>query len=161
MGKVHVKDAVSRVGDGRKEIVMEWIRMLGVGLLLIVSSWMDIRNKQISVVLLLVTGLFGIAGNILFSWTGWLSLAGGCGIGIALLGLSKITHGQIGLGDGGLLCVTGIYLGFYENIAVLLSALLLAGAWGTLLLVMRRAGRKTEIAFVPFVLIAYVVLCIS
>ena len=43
------------------------------------------------------------------------SLAGGVSIGAVMLVFSWATRGGIGWGDGLLLCVTGVYLGFLEN----------------------------------------------
>lgn len=85
-----------------------------------------------------------------------LEIVGGVSIGVVLLILSKITEGAVGLGDGMLFFVTGIYLGFWKNAMLLWGSLLLCSCWGIALLAVRRikwtAGKRMEIPFLPFVL---------
>lgn len=133
----------------------QWLIRILLEMLLIVSSWLDIRKRQVSVKLLLLFALVGIGVYAYVQPVSLLSLAGGIAIGGILLLVSRLTNGGIGLGDGGLLCVTGIYIGFYGNITLLFSALLLAAVWSVLLIIIKKAGKKTEIPFVPFLLAAY------
>lgn len=136
------------------------IILLGIG------SHFDIRYRIVIVKNLLYFAMAGvlIRGIELFyniSLLGkesFLSLAGGIIIGLVVLGISKLTKNGIGTGDGLLLCVTGVYLGFWKNLEMFFMALCLAAACSALLLITKRAGRKTQIPFVPFLGIAYLIL---
>ena len=128
-------------------------------ILLAILAWEDIRTKRISVRLLMIAS--GIA-MILFlyrhSFSLW-SLFGGIGVGLFLILFSVITGG-VGFGDGWLFCVTGMFLGFQGNVALLMTALLLSAGYAVILLLRRRCERKKEFAFLPFVLAAYLLLLV-
>ena len=44
-------------------------------------------------------------------------------IGVVLLAVSKVTGGAVGMGDGLLFTITGIYFGFRKNLILLLGSL--------------------------------------
>lgn len=82
-------------------------------------------------------------------------------IGILMLLVSLITKGQIGTGDGIIFCITGLGLGFWNNLWLLMLSLFMAGIFSGILWMLKRVGRKSEIPFVPFILISYLgVLCL-
>lgn len=139
----------------------EKIMLFMLGAMLGVSTWMDIRKRQVSVILLVVSGVLGLLGIVIWNTVSYGSMAGGMAVGILVAGLSKLTKGEVGLGDGWLLCVTGIYLGIYRNMELLLTALFLAAVWGALLMVFHKADRKTRLPFVPFLMVAYIGICLS
>ena len=78
--------------------------------------------------------------------------------GIALLLYSLVTHESIGYGDGCLFVMTGLFLGIWENLVLLLLASVLAGIGSAVLLFFRKKKKKERIPFVPFVFTAYVLL---
>lgn len=82
---------------------------------------------------------------------------GGIAVGLVLLAVSKLTHGQIGEGDGITFLITGFCLGFEENFLLLLEALLLSSMWGLIWMLMKKINLKTSLPFVPFVLTAFVI----
>ena len=82
---------------------------------------------------------------------------GGMAVGFVLLAVSKLTHGQIGEGDGIAFVITGFCLGFEENFLLLLEALLFSSVWSVLLMLMKKINLKTSLPFVPFVLTAFVI----
>ena len=69
-----------------------------------------------------------------------------------------VTHESIGYGDGCLFVMTGLFLGFWENLVLLLLASVLAGIGAAVLLFFRKKKKKERIPFVPFVFTAYVLL---
>lgn len=83
---------------------------------------------------------------------------GGIAVGAAVVIISLATAGKIGMGDGLLLCVTGLGLGFWGNLELFAIALLLASVISIILLVFRLANRKKSIPFVPFLLTGYLFL---
>ena len=116
----------------------------------------DCRKKRI---LLCPVLLFGIAGLILHLYYRNItiySLLAGCLIGAFLLLISKVTGGKIGIGDGLVLIVTGIYLGFENNTILFLHGLFFCGIWSLLMLLTKKKKGSDEVPFVPFLLLAYV-----
>jgi leader peptidase (prepilin peptidase)/N-methyltransferase len=87
-----------------------------------------------------------------------LERVGGLAVGIIVIIISFATEGKIGMGDGMLLCITGIGLGFWGNLELFAIALSLAAFLSVILLITRHADRKKAIPFVPFLLFAYVFL---
>lgn len=85
-----------------------------------------------------------------------MSLIGGLLIGILLLGISYITRQRIGVGDGLLIMILGVYLGFEVIGVVLLYALTLSAIWSVLLLIIKKVNRHYEVAFIPFIFVSYI-----
>jgi leader peptidase (prepilin peptidase)/N-methyltransferase len=84
----------------------------------------------------------------------------GLSLGLGVVLLSKATGGKIGIGDGLALSVTGMGLGFWSNMELFAIALSLAAVFSIGLIVFRKANRKKTIPFMPFLFIAYLLLCI-
>ena len=134
---------------------MELISVLSM---LGICSVQDVRKKQISV---WIAAVFAVTGIVLYIWKNPFPLPelfGGMALGGILLVLSLLTRESIGTGDGLLLVVTGLYLGFWENLWLILGALALASLGSLVLVVVCKKGRTYEIPFVPFMLISYVVM---
>jgi leader peptidase (prepilin peptidase)/N-methyltransferase len=89
----------------------------------------------------------------------WTDSLAGAGVGVFLILCSVITRGQIGIGDGIVFCLTGTGCGLLENISLLFISLLLAAALSLVLLLTKKAGKKTKIPFVPVITMGY--LCIQ
>lgn len=126
--------------------------------LLAVLSRADIRTKKLP---LAAMGIFGAAGIGVFLWKRpWpvINLLGGAAIGGFLLICSFLSREAIGKGDGYLFCVTGIFLGFQKNIFLLMTAMILCAVYSFVLLITKRCDKTDRIAFVPFVLAAYLLL---
>ncbi len=83
------------------------------------------------------------------------SIAAGVGVGLVLLVISLISDGQVGLGDAAVVIVTGIFLGFWQNLGLLWLSTTLAGCCSLVLWLVFRKGRKYEVPFIPFMLVAY------
>jgi len=77
--------------------------------------------------------------------------------GLLVLLLAFATRGGIGEGDGMLLLAIGIFLGGAGVWQVFLCALFFAGGYALYLFIIKKKGRKYEIAFVPFLLLAFIV----
>lgn len=82
----------------------------------------------------------------------------GAAVGAGVMLLSYITGGKIGMGDGIVLCITGLGLGFWGNMELFCLALMLAAALSIILLILRKANRKKSIPFIPFMLAGYMIL---
>ena len=126
---------------------------------MVAAAFQDLRTKDVSVWKFWVFGCAVMIaawfhGN--FEIAGLPERAGSMGIGAALLLVSKISGGSIGEGDGWVLLITGMALGFWNNFALLLYGLLFSSCfslglvvWGFFLHV---DIRKKTIPFLPFLL---------
>jgi leader peptidase (prepilin peptidase)/N-methyltransferase len=137
-------------------------------------AWEDFKEKKISVLLLWAAGSVAAAWMagyymILLDWTDmneaylWLIMRGTALIpGAVLLALSGITKGAIGKGDGLFFLVSGMYLGFWDNIALLFCGLLLCSFWGMGMFIWGMFGKKKikniRLPFLPFLIPAAVIL---
>jgi len=129
--------------------------LLGV---LFVFAGMDVKKRELSLLLLGICGAFGV---ILFLMTDellWQELLGGLCVGGGMLLFALVSKESVGVGDGLLFCVTGIYLGLWQNLLLLFGAVLFCAAAGAVLLLRKKCTRKQQIPFAPFVLIADVAL---
>jgi leader peptidase (prepilin peptidase)/N-methyltransferase len=132
-----------------------WNQLTMMGMLALCSV-QDIRKKQIRLNPVLAFGILGILFHMLWSLQTIGSLLAGMAVGMALLILALLSGGRIGVGDGVLLIVTGIYLGLEGNLELLFLALLLSGLWALVLLLLNKKKRQDTIPFVPFLLAAYI-----
>lgn len=82
-------------------------------------------------------------------------LAGGT-LGVCFMALSKLSR-EIGMGDGILLVILGLMLGLRKLIGVLFLALLLCALTAGVLCLMGRAGRRSRLPFVPFLLLGFLI----
>lgn len=130
---------------------------------LFLMSVYDIRKKEIHTEISVVTIVVLAAGQICRIACGeqiWYLAFTGVIEGGLLIGLSKITHGQVGIGDGIVFITSGVMFGFFENGILLFLSLVFAAVAGGFLLLLRRVGRKDMIPFVPFIFVGYGVMCL-
>ena len=116
----------------------------------------DLRKKQIHLNLVLAFGILGIVFHMLGQEHTIENILFGMGVGGVLLLLSILTGGKIGIGDGVLLVVTGIYLGLEQNLMLFAGSLFICALYALLVLVLRKKKRNDTVAYVPFVLVSYV-----
>lgn len=141
---------------------MESISLLG---LLGVCSIMDISKRKISSAVVYGFGILGIIWHIAFQRLELRSIAGGMLIGIVLYVISVISHEKIGKGDAILFIVTGIYLGFWNNIWLLWSASVIVALYGLAFVFIHyrikqekietESVKETKLPFVPFVMVSF------
>ena len=127
----------------------------GTLIFLLVSSFLDIRKREISIPVTLMFGLAGVAYSIKTGRTMTDYLIP-LGIGILILGGSVLTRGQVGMGDGWMLLALGCMLRMECYIQMACIGMLLAAAYSGVLMLVFRKNRKTEIPLVPFLLLGYV-----
>ncbi len=120
---------------------------------MIISSIEDVRKKEIPLWVILACGL--VSGiSVIYGAFGadpdyadvFLSLLPGA----FLLFVSLLSRREVGFGDGFLLLAAGPALGVGVSILGLFTALFTSSIFSGILIVMRKAGRRTRIPFVPF-----------
>ncbi|MBB2184691.1 hypothetical protein H0486_17635 [Lachnospiraceae bacterium MD1] len=134
---------------------------ISMGLLLLFCGIQDTVKKKVYL-WIITLGAFIVIACLPFCYS--ISIADricGLALGLSVVVLSKATGGKIGMGDGMLLCITGLGLGFWSNLELFAIALILAAIVSIFLLMLRLADRKKSIPFIPFLLIGYVILMLS
>ena len=137
---------------GEKPAVMEKAYLL---ILLALNSRRDIRTGTIPVLPNLLAGAFGCAWSLANELLSFPDLCFGLGLGGLVLLVGLLTNEAVGFGDGLLLMVTGSVLGGKNNLLLFFGGLMAAGFGSFFLFVFGKAGIKTAIPFVPFLLLAY------
>ena len=122
---------------------------------LAMNSWLDIRRREISLLLTVVYAGCGIIYSIL-QGRKIQDVLIPAGIGILFLAAGLISRGSIGAGDCWILLALGALLDTETYIRMLCIGFFLAAFWSGILLVIRRKSRKTEIPLVPFLLAGYI-----
>lgn len=120
-----------------------------VMILLVIFGIEDVRKKSLSLPMLVAAFGFALLFR-LFLFGEWKVGVAGVGSGILVWLIGKISQGQIGQGDGFLLMITGIMLGFWKNMELFLAALFFCAFYSAGILILRKKGRGYRIPFVPF-----------
>lgn len=116
----------------------------------------DIKTRKINAGVCI---LFGAGGLLLFeirNQKSVLSVAGGFLIGVCLMIFSYLTKEAVGMGDGYVVTAVGIWAGGEKTLAAVMSAFFLAAGFGIVRIAAGKADGKTELAFVPFFTLSYV-----
>lgn len=129
-----------------------------LGTFLGICSYTDIKKKEVYTMLMAPFLLAGIAVSISPLGPGIKNALFGVAVGVFILILSFITRGSIGAGDGIALMITGFYLGFLDNIRLLCLALFLSAIISVAVLLIKRCGKDKELPFMPFLLIAFLII---
>lgn len=124
--------------------------MLGIG------SIEDLKSRRLSVWMMCSFGIVGVILHLLLERGDIISILGGVLIGAALVGISLLSRGRVGLGDGLALMVTGIFLGFEKNLMLFMVSQCLVACFALFLMVFCKKDRHCEIPYIPFLLVSYV-----
>ncbi len=124
-----------------------------------ILAGMDVKKRQISLVLTGVLFLSGIGWQILVEQTSWpewlLSLLPGAGF----LLLGYVSREQVGYGDGLLLLTVGIWLGFGQTFGIVTLGLVFCSVLCGVLLMKKKMQRQDSVPLVPFLLLGFVGRC--
>ncbi len=129
--------------------------VIWIGVLLFFLGIQDLRQKEISCWWLISIIPFIVIEIITSSEITFMGRIFGGLLGFFFIILSKITKGQIGIGDGYVLCVIGIMLGISKSAILLSYAFLLTSVVSMILLIFFRWNRKKTIPFIPFIFFGY------
>lgn len=122
------------------------------------NAWIDFRNKKISFISSLFFFVLGGLIVLICQEKSVTSSLLGMVCGLVLLAVSFLTRNAIGKGDGIIFIVTGIFLGWNNNIILLFYSFLFCGIFSLFILVLCKRKGKDRIVFVPFVLFAYIII---
>ena len=135
--------------------------LLFLGALLLICAIQDLFKKRVYL------WIIGIGMVLTFLCLPFLKersvidCIGGLAVGLTTMLISKITAGKIGMGDGIILCITGVGLGFWNNLELFGVALFLAAVLSIILIIFRVVDRKKSIPFIPFLFAGYLIIVIA
>ncbi len=130
---------------------------------LILVIVIDIEHRLILHVVTFPTTAFALIASTFLTDNGLLLALAGAVVGFIffylayLLGQRLFGPGALGFGDVTLATMMGAMLGFQRIFFALILGILLAGLWGGLALLARRASRRTYFAYGPFLAIGGII----
>lgn len=123
---------------------------------MIIAVIQDIRTRQVNGTVL----IFFLSANflkiILEDDINKGILLAGAAVGIILVIISVITKQAIGMADALIMLGLGIGEGGLKSLSILMYALLLAAFVSGILILLKRANKKTTLPFVPFMMAGYI-----
>ncbi len=131
-----------------------WLNVVAL-VFLGINAWTDWKKQQIS---LWTTGVVGIVG-FLWAWHDGLInplYLLGVAMGLCVIGVSFLTGGEIGMGDGLVILALGTILKWEQLILSLILGLLGCAVSAGYLVVVRHKGKKTRIPFIPYLFFGYI-----
>ncbi len=129
-------------------------------LFLAAAAYEDYKTQRISLILVAAGAVIGILMMIVINEKTIMQILYGILTGNAILLIGYASREAIGYGDGLIFIITGIFLGWVNNVLLIISSLLLAAVCSMILMLLRIKKRNDRIAFAPFVLGAYVLMTV-
>ncbi len=133
----------------------DFIMTVMTGIWLLLCSWQDFRKKKIHIALIVIGGFISLIYSFLSGDLAFSNRIAGLTLGLILLLLNPVTGGQIGIGDGLIVSILGIGLGFNQLAFILAYSLFGAAVFAVGLMLFRKAGRKFTMPFIPFLFLGY------
>lgn len=125
-----------------------------------VLLWLAIQDKRYLGIprlqLWIGAGILLLAG--FFCECSWQERVGGAAFGAVLFAFVYFSKEAMGVADSVVVTACGIAFGLYEAVVLCFVTSLYAGGYSMVLLLAKKAGRKSRIPFLPFLLLGYVTL---
>lgn len=119
-----------------------------------VNSWTDIRKRQVSLLFIGILAGYGML-RMVCSHGSALDLLLCAGTGLIFVGISILTDGSLGMGDGWLIMALGTVMCPEEFFTMLFVGMLGSAVWAGIILTVFRRKVHAGIPFVPFLLAGY------
>ncbi len=121
------------------------------------AAYKDYKTEKISMILIMTGAVISIAAAVI-NKDNIMQILYGILTGNAILLIGYASREAVGYGDGLIFIITGIFLGWMNNIVLIAGSLLLAAVCSMILMALRIKKRTDRIAFAPFILGAYVLM---
>jgi leader peptidase (prepilin peptidase)/N-methyltransferase len=82
-------------------------------------------------------------------------------VGICVLGISIISDGQIGKGDGYMIAALGLVLGFRGSLVVVCMSSMIMCVIAVVMLILKKGDKKTKLPFIPALFAGYTIFIIN
>lgn len=140
--------------------MQELLNMTLIMMLLGICSFFDIKERKIPIIPVMLCVAISVGFSVYQKFFSIGSFTLGLSIGVVFCCFSLLSKGGIGLGDGFLAGACGICIGFYETLGLFFFGFLLTGLAGLFLMAGWKKGMKEELPLVPFLYVAYSILCL-
>ncbi|MBO4785161.1 MAG: prepilin peptidase [Lachnospiraceae bacterium] len=134
------------------------IRFAFVFIVLGIEAITDFKKKEVNIVF---PALLAATAAVMLFFTKDISLINaiiGITEGVLLILISFLTKGEIGMGDGILLAACGLMLGGRDNLIMFFFACLSSAIVSALIMIIKKADKKTKIPFVPFMIPGFLIM---
>ncbi|MDR2649281.1 MAG: A24 family peptidase [Clostridiales bacterium] len=84
--------------------------------------------------------------------------AGGAACGVPLLLIAIVSKRGMGMGDVKFAALIGTFLGVYSGLCALWLSIVMGGVYGAVLIILKKATRKTPVPFGPFMVLGALVM---
>jgi leader peptidase (prepilin peptidase)/N-methyltransferase len=142
--------------------MINFILMVVIGIMLFGAGIADIRCLRISRVFI---AAFSIVCAITVFTTGespdLMAALMGTLVGICAIGISIISDGQIGRGDGFVIAALGLALGFIGSLTVVCIASLIMCAAAVVMIILKKGNKKTRLPFIPALFAGYIIFMVN
>ena len=126
------------------------IKRAGIAVFLVLCSIQDIREKKLSVKVLVAAGILFLIMSLMFDEVSIEKRLCNLLPGMIAFLLVFLTKEQIGCGDAASLVVLGILVSARRLLGAVMGGLLLLSICSMILLAGKKADRKTTLPFLPF-----------
>lgn len=135
-----------------KNYEVNMIFIIAMMLILLIAGIYDIKNKAISVPILIAAGITALICGICQFYYGLPIYSEICSLfpGAVVLALAYLTKEQIGYGDGLIILFLGPVFGLFNVIVGLCAALMISALLSAGLMIFKKAGKKEKLPFLPF-----------
>lgn len=125
--------------------------------LLLYPAIADIRIRKFHIEPVIATALFFAGTGLIFGQITIADILLGSLPGLAALGISRMTKEALGIGDAVVITALGIISGWKSTCYICLVGLILCAISGLLLIIFKKADRKTALPFIPFLMISVLI----
>lgn len=137
------------------------ILMIVIGIMLLFAGVADIKSLSVSrrfiivfLAVCIVTVFTGQSPSLMSALLGTL-------VGICTLGISIISDGQIGKGDGYMIAALGLVLGFRGSLVVVCMSSMIMCVIAVVMLILKKGDKKTKLPFIPALFAGYTIFIIN
>lgn len=110
----------------------------------------DIRQRSIKPLWAILTALLSAAAGLATHTYPLSEYIKVLGFSAILFAISFASHGAIGYGDCFVILACGFLTGLSEEVLCMMAGLVYCAAWSSAMLLLKKAGRKDTLPFVPY-----------
>lgn len=123
--------------------------------ILLAAVGQDLKSRSVGARFLLLASGLGV-GFCIYDGRDWKGILCSVMVGFAVLAFSWVTRGKIGAGDGWFFVISGLFLGFKENLALAVSGLFFCSLYCLVFAAAALWGggniRSRRVPFLPFLI---------
>lgn len=134
---------------------MYFFILILTGIILLAAGIVDILRKEISRGFIAALAIVCIAGLVFKENNSIFDILGGFCIGLCVIGMSMISRGQVGRGDGLVICAVGALTGYRGCFIMVCYAALIMSAASIIILLLKKGDRHTKMPFIPALFAGY------